>query len=150
MGKGPQHLVTLDIDDLSSCIDLDQLVMGGFWSKAQWQAELVNQKCLCLGLKNSSYLYAIACGLLVVDELHLNLIAVHPSHRRAGSAKKLLSSLLKRAKAAGAKWASLEVSGLNLEAQSFYKNFGFNTRGVRRNYYRDGSDAFIQWANLGT
>ncbi|MFZ0615499.1 MAG: hypothetical protein WAN16_03490, partial [Chthoniobacterales bacterium] len=42
----------------------------------------------------------------------------------------------------------LEVSADNLAAQGLYARCGFRTAGVRRRYYRDGSDALIQWARL--
>ncbi len=141
-------IVDLEMQDLNACMELDQLAMGGFWSRTQWEGELTNPKGLRVGLKQSSHLYAFASGLLLVDELQLNVLAVHPSHRRVGNAKRLLLCIFQRAKIAGAKRVILEVSSSNLEAQYFYQNFGFKTNSIRRSYYRNGSDAFIQSTSL--
>ena len=145
---GAKPIFTLGLNDLDACLELDELVMGGFWSRSQWEEELANSMRLCLGLKQSSHLYAIACGMVLFEELHLNIVFVHPSFRRAGNAKRLVLELFRKAIDGGAKCATLEVSSLNLEAQCFYKDFGFKTKGIRKNYYRNGGDALIQWTNL--
>ena len=44
----------------------------------------------------------------------------------------------------------LEVSQKNVTAEKFYNNFDFFTVGVRRNYYKDGSDALLKEKNLTT
>ena len=38
----------------------------------------------------------------------------------------------------------LEVSNTNLIAEKFYSRFNFSTVGIRRNYYKDGSDALLK------
>ena len=55
-----------------------------------------------------------------------------------------------RARSAGAEKATLEVSTMNSKACSFYNQIGFETHGIRMNYYRNGSDALIQWKCLKT
>ena len=44
--------------------------------------------------------------------------------------------------------STLEVSSANKQACSLYRKIGFETHGIRRNYYRNGSDAMIQWRYL--
>ena len=44
----------------------------------------------------------------------------------------------------------LEVSQSNINAQSFYSHFDFFTVGVRRNYYKDGSNALLKEKKLTT
>ena len=38
----------------------------------------------------------------------------------------------------------LEVSHTNFTAEKFYSRFDFFTVGIRRNYYKDGSDALLK------
>ena len=38
----------------------------------------------------------------------------------------------------------LEVSQTNSTAGKFYSRFNFSTVGIRRNYYKDGSDALLK------
>ena len=42
----------------------------------------------------------------------------------------------------------LEVSNTNTAAEKFYSSFDFSTVGIRRNYYKDGSDALLKEKNL--
>ena len=44
----------------------------------------------------------------------------------------------------------LEVSHTNITAEKFYSRFDFSTVGIRRNYYKDGSDALLKEKKLTT
>ena len=44
----------------------------------------------------------------------------------------------------------LEVSRNNLTAEKFYNRFEFSTVGIRKNYYKDGSDALLKEKKLTT
>ena len=141
-------VVDLDGTWLSACLALDLLVLGGFWTKAQWQRELEDPRRLCLGLAEKRRLQGVACGWLVVDELHITLIAVDPDHRQRGLGSHLLQALLQRARQEGAAHATLEVRSDNHPALALYRRAGFHTAGCRQSYYRNGQDALIQWLRL--
>ncbi len=140
---------SLSMKHLAACLELDELALGGLWTSAQWQKELNDTERLCLGIFNDSKLIALACGWLIVDELHISAIAVHPKHRRCGLAHMILTKLLENAQIRGSKRATLEVQSSNTAAKALYKHCGFITKGSRTNYYKDGSDALILWRNLG-
>ena len=42
----------------------------------------------------------------------------------------------------------LEVSQSNITAEKFYSRFDFSTVGIRKNYYKDGSDALLKEKKL--
>ena len=44
----------------------------------------------------------------------------------------------------------LEGSHTNIAAKKFYDHFEFSTVGIRRNYYKDGSDALLKEKKLTT
>ena len=44
----------------------------------------------------------------------------------------------------------LEFSQNNVIAERFYTQFDFSTVGIRRNYYKDGSDALLKEKKLTT
>ena len=90
----------------------------------------------------------MACGWLVLDELHITLVAVAPAHRRRGFGRRVLGALMDRAHRCGATRATLEVAGGNGPARGLYGALGFRTAGVRHDYYRNGEDALIQWVEL--
>ena len=140
----------LDSSWLAACLVLDERALSGFWTAQQWRRELEDPRRLCLGWLQNQRLVAVACGWLVEDELHITVVAVDPDERRRGHGRCLLSALLQRARQDGAAHATLEVSDDNIAALALYNRLGFQTAGRREGYYRDGSDALIQWCRLST
>ena len=59
-----------------------------------------------------------------------------------------MSYLIKKCEKLNLNKLLLEVSLSNVTAESFYSRFDFSTVGIRRNYYRDGSDALLKEKNL--
>jgi ribosomal-protein-alanine N-acetyltransferase len=88
------------------------------------------------------------CGCwFIADELHINTLAVRAELRRRGLATRLLRFVLAGAAAAGLTHATLEVRRSNDAALKLYERFGFDIRGIRRNYYqRPVEDALILWS----
>ncbi len=140
--------ILLNHRHLENCLELDLIALNGLWSRGQWEKELNSQEKLCLGIIKSQKLLAIACGSIIFDEIHITAIAVHPNHRRQGAAKSLLMALLEKARENKVRFATLEVSSINHAARALYKSVGFITKGNRPCYYKNGSDALIQWYSL--
>ncbi len=135
-------------EHLTPCLALDQAALGGLWSEAQWSRELADLKRPGLGFWRGQQLIALACGLLVLDELQITAVAVAPEHRRQGLGRQILHYLLNEAHGQGARQATLEVAADNTAALALYGQLGFSTAGIRRSYYRNGSDALIQWVAI--
>jgi ribosomal-protein-alanine N-acetyltransferase len=82
----------------------------------------------------------------VIDELHINTIAVHPARRRLGLATRLMRHVLDEAARAGARRATLEVRASNAAARRLYAGLGFVEAGARPRYYtQPDEDAIILW-----
>lgn len=82
----------------------------------------------------------------VLDELHINNLAVAPLRRRGGVGSALLVHILQEGAALGAQRATLEVRRSNDVARALYERFGFSVAGVRRGYYTNPpEDALILW-----
>ncbi len=130
---------------LKDCLDLDQKSLNGIWTKTQWERELTDPKRICLGIieLETKKILGLCSAWLVIDELHLTFIAVHPIHQRKGLGRFLLSDLIKRSESLQTNHMLLEVKENNEPAKAFYKSMGFKTVGNRSNFYKDGSDALI-------
>jgi len=87
----------------------------------------------------------------VVDELHINNLAVLPAYRRTGIGRILLQHVLEHGAGLGARRATLEVRRSNEAARLLYEHFGFAVAGVRPSYYsKPVEDALVLWReNLG-
>lgn len=86
-----------------------------------------------------------ACWHLV-DELHINSVAVAPDRRRQGIGSELMRGVLAAARAEGAVRATLEVRRSNEAARALYERLGFVVEAIRPDYYTNPrEDALILW-----
>ena len=130
---------------LNDCVDLDEKSLNGLWTKSQWERELADPKRISLGIieLETKKLLGLCSAWLVIDELHITFIAVHPIHQRKGLGKFLMSDLIKRSKSLQTNHIHLEVKDNNEPAKAFYESMGFKMVGNRSNFYKDGRDALI-------
>ena len=138
-------IIQLGIIHLQDCVDLDRKLFEGLWARSQWEKELTDPKRICLGIidMDTKELLGLCSAWLVIDELHITLLAVHPIHQRIGLGKFLLSALIKRSKSLQTNQILLEVKDNNVPAKAFYKSMGFKTVCIRSNFYKDGSNALV-------
>ncbi len=135
--------ISLNKETLSKCIELDNLTLKGLWSKSQWEQELESESSICIAITKKLKIIALACGSIVIDKLDITFVAVHPIFKRQGIGKEVVEYLLQKAKERGVSNAILEVSSNNIAAINLYKSLAFRQISIRRNYYRDGSDALV-------
>ena len=138
-------IIQLGIMHLNDCVDLDQQSLNGIWTRSQWERELTDPKRICLGIieLETKKLLGLCSAWLVIDELQITFLAVHPIHQRKGLGKLLLSELIKRSKSLQTNKIHLEVKDNNETAKAFYDSMGFKTVGNRSNFYKDGSSALL-------
>ena len=138
-------IIQLGIMHLLDCVELDQKSLNGLWKKSQWKRELIDPKRICIGIieLDTKKLLGLCSSWIVIDELHITFIAVHPIHQRKGLGKLLITDLIKRSKSLQTNHIYLEVKDNNKPARAFYKSMGFKTVGYRTNFYKDGSDAIV-------
>jgi ribosomal-protein-alanine N-acetyltransferase len=87
----------------------------------------------------------------VLDELHINNLAVMPNLRRTGIGSTLLAFVLKKGVELGARRATLEVRRSNEAARLLYERAGFVVAGVRPGYYsKPVEDALVLWRDALT
>lgn len=71
------------------------------------------------------------------EDADLLTLAVAPAHRRCGIARALVVEMLAALRLSGVHRVFLEVAKDNAAACALYKDLGFETVGLRRNYYSD-------------
>jgi [ribosomal protein S18]-alanine N-acetyltransferase len=87
-------------------------------------------------------------SLIIVDELHIHNIAIHPDFQRKGYAKILVSTILSYAESKKVVSVFLEVRENNIAALRLYKNLGFTSISRRDKYYSDNETAIIMKKDL--
>jgi ribosomal-protein-alanine N-acetyltransferase len=140
-------------EEINAVLVVEEASFSNPWSREMYLAELENSgTSFCFLAKDEDGGVVGFCSFWrVLDELHINNLAVLPEFRRAGVAASLLKRVLKEGAALGAERATLEVRRSNDAARLLYEHFGFSIAGVRRAYYtKPVEDALILWCeNLG-
>src|SRR5881396_866144 len=151
-GKTPSAMKPWVIEPLSSPEEINAVLVveeasfSNPWSREMYLAELENKGIsFCFVAKDDNGRVAGFCSFwLVLDELHINNLAVLPEFRRAGVAASLLRRVIKEG-------TTLDVRRSNDAARLLYERFGFSIASVRRAYYtKPVEDALIlSRENLG-
>ena len=130
---------------INDCLELDQKSLKGIWNRSQWERELTDSKRICLGILElkTKKILGLCTSWLILDELHITLVAVNPIHQRKGLGKFLLSDLIKRSRSLRTNQIHLEVRETNEPAKALYKSMGFKTINKRTNFYKDGTNALL-------
>ena len=85
----------------------------------------------------------------LMDEMHIMKLAVDPHWRKHGMATLLLQAAQREAVQRHAAQILLEVRPSNRAAVGFYSKAGFQTIGIRPNYYpKTGEDALVMSKRL--
>ena len=133
----------IDQEDIDLCYELDSNTIS-LWSKKQWASEFKKEGIKVFGLKLSSLIIGICVVQVVLDEAQINFFVVNQKYRKKGYGSYLMSYLIKKCQKSNIKKLFLEVSNTNSNAENFYSRFDFSTVLIRRNYYKDGSDALLK------
>ena len=136
-------------NDIDLCYELDSNTIS-LWSKKQWAKEFKKKGIKVFGLLLSNFVIGICVFHVVLDEAQINFFAVNHKYRKKGFGTYLMSYLIKECEKLDINKLILEVSHTNFTAEKFYSRFDFSTVGIRRNYYKDGSDALLKEKKLTT
>ena len=135
--------------DIDLCYELDSNTIS-LWSKNQWAKEFKKEDIKVFGLIFSGLLIGICVFHVVLDEAQINFFAISKKYRKKGFGSHLMSYLIKECEKLNIGKLFLEVSHNNVTAENFYSRFDFATVGIRRNYYKDGSNALLKEKILTT
>jgi ribosomal-protein-alanine N-acetyltransferase len=140
-----EPMTAADVDEV---LGIEEASFTNPWTRPMFERELLDS--------GVSHLYVLRMGdgrvaafctdWIVVDELHINNLAVRPDRRGLGVGRVLLESVFGRAVALGARRATLEVRRSNAAALRLYDRLGFAVAGIRKDYYdHPVEDALILW-----
>jgi len=135
--------------EIDLCYELDSNTIA-LWSKSQWSNEFKKENIKVIGLLLANLVIGICVFHVILDEAQINYFVVDQKFRKQGLGSYLMNYLIKRCKKLNINKLLLEVSVNNVAAEKFYSRFDFSTVGIRRNYYKDGSDALLKEKKLPT
>jgi ribosomal-protein-alanine N-acetyltransferase len=136
--------------DLDAVLEIDRASFSSPWTREMYEEELRNDRSFIFVARRAECPIVGYCSFWVIlDEIHVNNVAVRPEWRRRGIGRELVDHMLAEGLARRCRAATLEVRRLNTAALQLYEKMGFAQRGVRRKYYRDpDDDALVLWATI--
>lgn len=136
-----------DIDDI---LGIEQSSFAVPWSREAFYREIVENQFAYYLIIEDHFQPIGYCGVwLVMDEAHVTNVAILPSYRGRNLGEQLLKEAMLLSKRHGAVTMTLEVRVSNHIAQNLYTKLGFESGGIRKNYYSDnGEDALVMWVEL--
>jgi [ribosomal protein S18]-alanine N-acetyltransferase len=135
-------------EDLDGILAVEAASFTNPWTRAMYEWELQNRSvCHILVVRLPGCRVAGFCSFwLVVDEIHINNVAILPEYRGHGLGTRLMRRVLTEGLRLGATRATLEVRASNVAAKQFYEGLGFRATAVRKHYYTNPvEDALILW-----
>jgi ribosomal-protein-alanine N-acetyltransferase len=134
--------------DLDGVLDVEAESFTNPWTRQMYAWELQNRSvCHIYVVRMHECEVAGFCAFwLVLDEIHINNVALRPQFRGRGIGTALLRHVLAEARRLGARRATLEVRASNEAARRLYERLGFYVAATRRDYYTNPvEDALILW-----
>lgn len=143
-------IVPLQIEHIDELYQLEKASFSEPWSQMMFIKELEKPQTYYFVAMEDEKIIGYAGMWVVMDEAHVMNIAVDQSKRRHGTGKRLLKTLLDKARQLDLIGLTLEVRAGNMPAISLYQSLGFFSVGQREDYYRYPlEDALIMWHYFG-
>ena len=137
------NIKKMNISDLDLIKDVLQTDFDDFWNYNVFKQELENSNSKYIVAMNNDEIVGFAGIWIAIDVAHVTNIVVKKDMRKSGIGSILLKELIKLSKDLNMNEITLEVNESNNAAISLYKKFSFEQVGLRKNYYKDGSNALI-------
>ena len=136
MNDGLIQLLTSPAD-LDGVVEIERASFNNPTTREWYEAELRRPDvCFIYLLRTLDHPVAGFCAFWrVVDQIHINNLAIRPELRGRGLGSQLLQGVIAEAGRLGATTATLEVRRSNQAAIRLYAKAGFAQVGVRQSYY---------------
>ncbi|MCC0763526.1 ribosomal protein S18-alanine N-acetyltransferase [Clostridioides sp. ES-S-0006-03] len=139
----------MTIKDIDEVFEVEKNCFEDYWSKESFRKELSNEVAKYIVAKLDGKVVGYVGIWLILDEGHINNVAVHSDYRGKKIGDKLIKRLVDLCKDNNIASMTLEVRASNKIAQNLYRKYGFKIGGIRKEYYNDNKeDAIIMWNQL--
>ena len=136
-------IVSVSYEHLEQILSIERSSFSRPWSECHFKSDLNNKISVNWVYLNNIQVRGYLFGWHVMDEYHLNNIAVAKRFRENGAAINLLKNMVSYLNDIKVKSVLLEVSSSNLPARKLYEKMGFLPQGEREDYYTKGDDAVL-------
>ena len=148
MTKSPR-IIPATLDHIDDMYEIEMECFSDPWSRLSLGYEVTHKYSISLVAMFDGV--AIGHGTMrhIINEGHINNIAVRKSSQRQGIGSLLLKGLIEAAQIREMIGITLEVRESNKAAIALYEKYGFETQGIRKNYYSlPTENGLIMWKML--
>lgn len=132
------------IQDLETIEWIDQCAFPlDSWTKHHYSQEMTNNPFSHLLVIEESDVVGFVDYWITFELGDITRIAVHPDFQGNGFGELLLKEALSQMKELLCERCQLEVRSSNKKAISLYEKMGFQTIGIRKQYYENTEDALV-------
>lgn len=136
-------------DDIDRVYEIERDSFSDPWSKNSFKQEMKNNIARYIVCVDGDSIVGYIGSWFIIDEAHINNVAISPEFRKKGYGDFLIQSFLDFCRENLIVSVTLEVRKSNFIAQNLYKKHGFLPAGIRKEYYSDNrEDAVIMWKQL--
>ncbi|TIH19768.1 ribosomal-protein-alanine N-acetyltransferase [Marinifilum sp. JC120] len=135
--SGTQKIFDLGPEHITQLRALESLCFAYQWTEEQFRLGLEKNAFFVLGYEEQGMLIGYLAYSIVLDEMEVLNLGVHPEFRRKGIGRALMHDLMRRCQEMDMKRGLLDVKESNIPAIGLYESLGFVQVGVRKNYYPD-------------
>lgn len=131
-------LTRITHDDCAELAALDKRCFAVPWSQQSFLEETENRLATYIIAREDNKIIGYCGFWRVGDEVQITNIAVLPEYRQRGIASAMLDEMT--AECDDAEQIVLEVRESNTAAIGLYEKYGFESAGVRKNFYRSPTE----------
>ena len=148
-----ETLLPMTVADLDRVLAIEVSVYSHPWTRGNFIDSLAAGYLAWLRLDAQGRCIGYCVAMPGFEETHLLNLTVAPAAQRRGHARAMLQALCEACRERGDRMLWLEVRQGNAVARQLYERFGFDTVGLRRDYYPAGQgrreDAVVMKMGFG-
>ena len=131
------------VEHLDAIAALEEQCFSCPWPRDLFARQLQSPRHVLLCALEGEELLGYTGFEYVLDEGYIGNVAVNPAHRRQGLGRALVQAMIDKARERELAFLTLEVRAGNTPARALYESMGFQTVGVRKNYYEKPTEDAI-------
>lgn len=138
----------MKFSDIEEVYKIEHQVFPNPWPRSFFENDLQKHHIVALVADKDNCIIGYGIADCVAEELHITNIAVDPQYQHQGVGTRILCEIEKIGIERNCISVYLEVRVTNNVAMDFYKKFGYQALYIRKNYYLDGTDAYVMAKEL--